>query len=59
MDQKEFFAANQREILKLICHDHAKISHSHATCSRKVKIGGVAFFISHNHVKFLDLMRNC
>ena len=30
MDKKTFFATNQREISKLISHDHAKISHNHA-----------------------------
>ena len=50
--------ANQREISKLISHDHANISNSHAKCSRKAKIGVDAFFTSHNHVKLLDLMRN-
>ena len=51
-------AANQREISKLISHDHAKISHNHAKCSRKAKIVAVAFCISHNHAKLPDLMRN-
>ena len=40
-----FFTATQREISKLISHDHAKISHDHAKilhdhakCSRKTKL---------------------
>ena len=52
------FAENQREISKLISHDHANISNSHVKCSRKAKIGVNAFFTSHNHAKLLDLMRN-
>ena len=52
------FAANKRGTSKLISHDHAKFSHSHAKCSRKAKIVAVAFCISHNHAKLPDLMRN-
>ena len=40
-----FFTTTQREISKLISHDHAKISHDHAKishdhakCSRKAKL---------------------
>ena len=51
-------AANQRKISKLISHDHANISNSHAKCSMKAKIGADAFFTSHNHAKLLDLMQN-
>ena len=52
------YVANQREISKLILYDHPKISHSHAKCSRKAKIGIDAFLTSHNHAKLLDLVRN-
>ena len=38
MDQKAFFNAIEKEISKLILHDHAKILHSHAKCSRKAKL---------------------
>ena len=55
---KGIYTANQREISKLILHDHAKILHSHVKCSKKVKIGVDAFFTLHNHVKLLDLVRN-
>ena len=58
MDKKTFFATNQREISKLILHDHAKISHNHVKWSKKEKIGAVAFSISHNHAKLLDLVWN-
>ena len=52
------FAANQREISKLISHDHAKISHNHARCSRKAKISAYSFLTLHNRAKLLDLVRN-
>ena len=53
------FAANQREISKLISHDHAKISHSHAKishshakCSKKVKLALMHFLLR-------TIMQNC
>ena len=52
MDQNVELCRKQMRIVKLISHDHAKISHSHAKCSRKAKLVLMHFLLR-------TLTRNC